>query len=567
MQSILRAAAFASAFLFTAQAASAATDTEILEARLKKAQASAQSVSALGNANDWLAAASRLAKDAPSGATRCVDARTETFGGKYAISYDAAGNPCRIYDLSFATLQTITAKSQITQLPVQSFGARDYLAWMDGRYDQVLAKISAFPAALSNGDKSELAGWTQKLEFKAARVNSLMANSNEIGLPSSFSAADLQLGANFKFNAKERKNLKDAMAIADRSVQGGLFSANEAAEWENAIDNPETLLEHIKFNWNDAKKVYDVFLDGQFLPVRGPIALVDYSATYKLTVERVLRSILQSALGKLVQFVPGQAQHIVSVALTDSFMFIEMAYDYQINQLEGTLRKVQSAEVASTLDAKAAERGMNILFGAKADLVNAYILAAVQKKPFDWRQFEEMGRKTRYATEKARDIMLTNLNSQMVQKDGCEMTLVDGYFGICAKDGKQSLHSMISSSTFLFWNLGGPTVFEYGSPNSVLMKRSASYLLSVAAGMLELPYLSSITNFLAGSLKSYATAGITDEAFHRNTLFLDKAKRGLNSKELEVYSKLYLQNLNLLLSKTESQEAAVINANLSLLKK
>jgi hypothetical protein len=572
MKLILKGALLASAFV-ASHSAFAANDNQILEARLKDAAAREElnTISPVMNDTAFHDVLRNFAKFGPQDASRCVDARQERVGGKYVISYAADGSPCRIYDLSFPTLQTLFAKGSFTKLPVQSFGARDYLNWMNGNYQAVLDKIEGFPTALNRGEPEALAGWVKKVEFRKDRINGLLAAATvkETGLPASFTAADLEIGKNFRFSDKEQARLKQVIAKGAKVSPNGFsaLSAAELNEWNAIVERPESLLEKIKFNWNDVKKVYDVALEGQFLPVRGPIALVDYSATYKMAVERTIRSLLRSGLAKIVQYVPGQAQRIVGVVLNDAFMFVETAYDYQINQLENTLRKAQAGELVTGLDATTAERGMNILHGGKADIVQAYMMSVIQKKPFNWNSFEDIGRTSRYATEKTREVTLTNLNSKMTLKDGCSMSLVDGYYGICAKNGKQTLHSLISTNTVLFWNLGGPVVHEYSMPAGVTLKRSATYVLSAAAYMIDLPIVPQLTSYLANALRSYATAGITDQAFLHNTLYLRKLEGTVKEQDAEMNKWFYLSNINPFLPKSEQFESRIIDANAALLKR
>ena len=572
MKLILKGALLASA-LVASHSAFAANDNQILEARLKNAAARERinTLAPVMNENAFHDVLKDFVRNAPADTERCVDARHERIAGKYEISYAADGSPCRIYDLSFPTLQTLFAKNAFTKLPVQSFGARDYLNWMNGNYQAVLDKIDGFPTALDKGEPDALAGWVKKVNFRKDRINGLLAAATvkETGLPASFTAADLEIGKNFRFSDKEQARLKQAIAKgAKPGVNGAAaLTAEDVVEWNAIVERPEALLEQIKFNWNDVKKVYDVFLEGQFLPVRGPIALVDYSASYKMAVERTIRSLLQSGISKLIGYIPGQAQRIVGVVVKDAFMFVETAYDYQINELENTLRKTQDGELATSLDATAAERGMNILHGGKSDIINAYMTSVIQKKPFNWNAFEEIGRTQRYATEKTREVTLTNLNSRMTLKDGCAMTLVDGYYGICAKDGKQTLHSLISTNTILFWNLGGPVVHEYATPSGVTLKRSATYVLSAAAYMIDLPILPQLTSYLADALRSYATAGITDQAFLHNTLYLRKLGGKLADQDLEMNKWFYLSNINPFLPKSEQFENRMIDANAALLKR
>src|SRR5262245_47264909 len=60
---------------------------------------------------------------------RCSDAQVTEFGDKYVLSRDESGQPCRIYDLSFPTLQSVFSKRVVSKLPVQPLKAKHYLNW------------------------------------------------------------------------------------------------------------------------------------------------------------------------------------------------------------------------------------------------------------------------------------------------------------------------------------------------------------------------------------------------------------------------------------------------------
>ncbi len=570
MHSAFRIPLLALAIFSISPIAQAANDNAILESRLER-QASKEENAYKGlPQHRWQAMMNRLSADQPAKVEKCADARLEKMAGKYAVSFDERGLPCRIYDLAFPTLETLFSRASISKVPVQSFRARDYLNWMDGDYEAVLHKMEDFRAQAGPPEHRAVAGWVRKLRFKQDRLAALqVATVQSTGLPASFTAADFDVGSRFQFTAREKAQLQEILSVAaDHGPNGlGILTAEDSQAWQEIVQNPEVLLAKIKFEWNDLEKVYDVFIQGEFLPIRGPIALVDYSASYKLAVERLLRSLVHSGINKLIGFIPGQARAIVSVVVNDAFLFVEIAYDYQLNQLEGTLREARNGTVPSSIDAQGLDRGMNILFGGRSDVVTQYIMAVILKKPFDWNQFENIGRSVRHGTEKQRDIMLNNLYSEMVQKKGCEMTLTENYFGVCSKNGKRNLHSLISQDNFLFWRLGGPLVYRYDMPSYVFLKRSASYILAVGASMLDLPILNRLTSALADGLRTFATAGMEDEAFLRNALAMEKFSSGsLDEPSQEMLKWLHLQNINPFLTKTEAQEARIIAANAALLK-
>jgi hypothetical protein len=516
-------------------------DDRELETRLKS-QKAPDAVQPYYGHRSWPVVLRRLRESRPE-SRDCKEA-TLKRSGRYGLTRDEDGSPCRIYDLSFPTLETLLS-GPVAKLPVQRLRSRDFLNWMDGDYEAVLGRMQDFRADFGQLQPGEMAGWVTSLRFRRQPVS---ARVKATGLPETFTAAELEIGSRFRFSPAERRRLKEALG------EDGVLSRADRKEWERVIDDPEALLAQIRFRWNDLEKVYDVFLEGQFLPVRGPIALVDFSAGHKVAVERILRSLLHSALNQLLRFVPAPAQQILTVVLNDSFFFLNISYEYQLNQLEEALR-------SGDLQLDESQSAINLLFAGRSGLVSQLILDAIQGRPFDWARIEEAGGSLRYRLEKQREIHLTNMHSRMVLREGCRMTILASYFGVCEKEGRRNLHSLISEDSVLFWRLGAPLLYRYQAPSSVLLQRSASYLLSVGAGLLNLPILPGLSSILADGLRTFATTGVKDEAFLRSWL----SRNGEDNAELRLW--LYRQNLTPFLPKSEAQEARVVEANEALLRK
>ena len=328
--------------------------------------------------------------------------------------------------------------------------------------------------------------------------------------------------------------------------------------WLKVLNRPETLLEGVRFDWNEMDKVYDIVLEGEFLPIKGPVTLVDYQIQYKYAVEKMVRSVLETGLHQIARVIPEpMTQNIVNLVITDAFEMLETAYQYQMNQLEDTLRSGVTGRLALGVDTAHANKGLNVLYGTRSDLVSAYILAIAQGKEFDWQAMDKMGQTARYNNEKAYNIKRAEMNSQLTLEKGCEMSLLHDYFGVCSLKGNSSkaVYSLISERSVYGYSFGAPLVYRYGYGYEMTLKRAGTWAMSMGLRVFDLPISSVIINQLDGILKNYLYTGMTDEAYLRNALYMQ-------NEPSDMLKWLYIQNLNPFLPKTASFEQWVIDANL-----
>lgn len=527
---------------------------------------------------DWKISAQALAKlpktVKPGFALEtCLETKTIEFGDRYALTFDTvAQRPCKIYDLSFPTLATATGIHPVSQLPVQSFTSEDYLNWIDGKYDQVYQGIKTFKKTYSGSTPSQekAASWVAGVKFKSDRIGSVkfMNGAGANGLPAAFRASDLELGGKFAFSDYERQLLKRVLAQNRGSIPAFFNSSgnsSSASTWSNVVDNPGGLLEKIKFIWNDAEKVYDVALEGEFFPIAGPMALVDFTTPYKASMEKMIRGIVESAVLRLVDSVVVEpiSHRIVTVALNDTFEFIEDMYVHQMNQMEPALRLGAQGHFGNEIDAKTYNRGLDLLFSTRSGFFNDYVMGLALGEQYDWTRIEKVGRDARYQAEKTRDISMNNRHSELVLKSGCETRIVHDYFAVCMKDGQnQGVYSLLSEYSVLFWGFGAPLVHRPSFKSEVVLKRVTARLLASGLRMGRLPIIGYVTDTLADQLKIYAMTGMDDEAFLRASLLSEKRGKGaLDSDSAEMLKWLYIQNINPFLPKTESGDGDVINAN------
>ena len=480
---------------------------------------------------------------------KCVDAKRTVFAKKYVMSYDEQGAPCRIYDLSFPTAESLV-KLVAMQMPLQPVDAQDYNDWLDGNFAAIKARQDAFKKNF-NPQVVAKTSWLAQLKFRRQPV---LVN----GLPQSFKASDLDLGGSFKFDAGTKAQVQQL--IRQSQVYSMTVGGNEpliSDYWMQVLNKPEMFLDGVKFQWNDLEKVYDVVLDGEFLPIMGPVTLVDYRVQYKYAVEKMVRSILSSGLQKAAMFIPEPfTARAISVLVGDAFEQLEMAYQYQMNQLEATLgasiRNPAGLEIAPA----DMNKGLNILYGTRSSLLSAYIMSVAKGTPFDWSAIDRIGAQARYNDEKGKMISRANMNSKMVLEQGCQATLVYDYFGQCTLNGHMDgIYSLISERIVWGYSFGAPLIYRFDYPYEVALKRGGTWALSIGLRIAPLPIPGFILSQLDQILKNYMMTGITDEAYLRNSMYM----ANLTGPMMDW---LYIQNLNPFLPKTATFEQKIIEANM-----
>ncbi|MCB0369517.1 MAG: hypothetical protein KDD45_08720 [Bdellovibrionales bacterium] len=501
----------------------------------------------------------------------CVDTRKMTFANKYVMSFDEQGAPCRIYDLSFPNIQALFTRKKVTQVPVRKITSKDYLNLLDGNLNAINRTNYEYQK-IFNPLVAARGSWVSKLKFKyqPTVVPGSKGGVNEVGLPQSFSLADLNIGDNFHFNKETIQQAQILLADLKKvELQSGINSGNGIASeyFTQVMNKPETILQGIRFNWNDLDKVYDVVLEADFLPIKGPVVLVDYQRQYKFAVEKMFRGFLSSALESLTRVIANPIMSsVVNVVVTDAFEQLELMYDYQMLQLEDSLKTISKDEKSEIAKAVLPEKALNILYGQRSDLFSSYILSVVQKKEFDWQSFDKLGRTARYNNEKQRQIMMGKMNSKLVLEKKCQVDFFEDYFAICSKDSQQNaIYSLISDQALLNKDFGAPMIYRYARPYETSVVRGLTWVLSAALRVVGLPLSRTITYQVDSILKGYMRAGLLDEALLRNKLYTEGQKGNLTENKQSILKWLYIQNLNPFLPKSSVSENNLITINKQLL--
>ena len=301
----------------------------------------------------------------------CSDSRKVMFAEKYALTYDVNGQPCRIYDLSFPNLGMLAAKKQLLQLPIRKLTSRDYLDALDQNWGAIQKRNRDY-AIHFNPRLASQNSFIHKLKFKTNRVRVGFS-----GIPTQFTLADLELKAPFALNDSLKADFKNLVQRLEGQGQNSLY--------QRLAEKPEILLEAVKFEWNDFDKIYNVVLDGRFLPFFGPVEVLNFQEQYRAPVEQITRQILGQVLSQLARLIPDpRVQAIVEVVIDDVFEQIDLLYKYQSLRLESALLSLNTSSL-KPLDYQTLNvRATNVLYGQRSDFISSFILAAVQGQDFDW---------------------------------------------------------------------------------------------------------------------------------------------------------------------------------------
>lgn len=503
-------------------------------------------------------AAVKSAKTLPK-AEQCLETKAINNSIKFVTTYDASGRPCKIYDLSFPTLKGTFQSLAVASVPVQRLTKDDYKAWLRGDYDHVYARMNAFNNNFTDADLK--GSWISRLPFKKTGLRAMSTNAD--GTPTSFHLSDIDVGEDFHFSAGDNTQLRDALSDAQRHGMS-IMGTDKDDSLETFVDKPDKLLSKIRFDWNEARRVFDVFLEFDFLPLVGPIDLVDYNTQYKLLVERTVRSVFARAFGRLADFVPNlTARALVKLALAESFQFMEDLYNYHLAELEDTLRMNLAGTIKTDIAAKDLEKGLNLAFIPRISLVTEYVMAKAQGKALSLTALDKTAYQVRYRLEKNRVALNENLHSRLVLKTGCDLEPLFDSFVICRKDGQaKSVYSLMSENVIYRFPQGAPEIFNFAFPAKVLSKRLASYLMATGLQAFTTPIPGFINNELVKTLKRIASSGMADEAYLLNRLTELKRNNGIQTATSAQMTKwLFGQNINPFLVKGERLEDKIIAVN------
>ncbi len=478
---------------------------------------------------------------------RCVEVSLQKNSEAFVTSFAANGEPCRLYNLAFPNASWLN-RLHSGAIPVQVLSPESVSQWFENA-ESLETNIESFQTQFN---VSELPNtWYGQLRFRHNTEN--MAPQLE------FNLSEIELDAPLVFQKEEAEGILRLAKLAGYS----------SAPMENLVNRPESILESISLQWNPRSKAFDIFTNLQALPFGKPVVLVDYNLQYKHAAEKLIRQALLRSLRYAVSFLPNPTtRKLLTIALEDSFEFLEIEYAYQMNRLESVLENNIAGRAHTNIHSEHLTKALNILAAQRSPLVQQYILARVLKQKFNLNELYKVGAQVRYQEAKTRESTRLRLHSQLVKKKSCQTQVVENFFAICAREnGSRELYSLLSESKILAWNLGATRIHNFNARYKTLATRNAAWMLSSAVRMAPLP----IPGFLSGQLvaiaKNVATEGLTEDARLLGALETTVGQAPDTSLLSTLIPYFYKQNLVPFAPKSLDMENNIIRANLTSLQK
>ncbi len=553
----------------SAQTSLSADDLELEQRILKSIKTTTHNQAKPPAPKPTLAHLQKFMKATQASQPTCIDSKKVPFADKYLLTYDAQGAPCRVYDLSFPNLKAVLKAASFFKVPVRNLTSKDFINALDDDWNSIQRRNLDYGLRF-NPKTAAKTSFISALKFrnKPQAVPGSKTLPTDVGLPVSFTLADLDIKADMQLPTPTKVQLSEILNELEIDTALSAEKTSQIRQYFLTVMNkPETVLSSVRFNWNDLNKVYDVIIDGDFLPLMGPVELINFQTQYKGLVEKMFRAVLGGVLTQLPRLIPNPTiAAIVEVAVEDIFEQIDIMYEYQTNRLEHTLKNIKNYSVNSADLNTLETRALNILYGQKADLMTNYIMSVAQGQPFDWQAFEKSGKGARYTIEKQRQILMDKTHSNLVLNKNCKTEIVNDYFAVCFKNGvKNGVYSLISEQNIAFKSLGAPLIHRFKRPYEVSVIRGGTWLLSVGLRVVGLPLSRSVTYQLNSSLKKFMRAGVVDEAFLQNDLYKSHLAGQATMETQNILNWLYIQNLNPFMPKSLRFENALIDANKSIL--
>ncbi len=469
----------------------------------------------------------------------CTEVSIAANSPTLKTSFNAEGKPCKLYDLAFPTLSALKS-ARIGKIPVQQFTSKDFLAWIRGD----IATEQSMESFAESFQASQLPGtWYGDLQFK-----------EESSAPRlDFKLSELELGSSLEYSREELAGLRKLASLA---------RPNDTA-FEEFLTSPDALLSSISLRWNETEKVFDIFSNLQILPIKGPVAHVDFQMQYKFIVEQLARSAALKAFKYAISFVPNPtAQKVLTVAVDDAFESLELEYGYQMNRAEALLEANLRGEIPTTIPQAEITRTLNILAAQRSNLALQYILSRAQGGNIDLNNLDRMGAEVRHQNAKVRESTRLRLHSDLVTKKNCNTEVYKDLFAVCTKpDGKRELYSLLSEQNVLMWKLGAQNLHNYSQRNRTLAIRNAAWLLSAAVRIAPLPISASLNQEIVKIAKSFSSAGVLDEGTLMGTLQADLHEGPQQEFANDILPWLHKQNIVLFAPKTPELEGRVVSAH------
>lgn len=487
----------------------------------------------------WAKAADRVEGliEHRAGAEKCVATSTAELSKRFMATRDANGKLCKIYDLSFPTLSTLFAKKPASTLRIKKANLDDYRNFLYGKVGELEGR-EFLEQEITQKDLQN--SWYGQLKFKPNR--NLRVHRD--GVIESFQFSDVEMfSQKIAFNQEQKKYLRSML-----SSMGA-----ERSSTENFINNPRNFLENITFEYDSLKRAYEVFLDFDFLPIRGPIASVDHDLQYRGWMQKQIRRLVLSAINKLLQpaslTVTGR---IATVVINDAFELIEMTYDFQRAQLDQVIRMALAGTITTPLSQKELQDSLYLLYVQDSQTVVAIIQKLIQTGTASIDNLYPYGKAASIQSYNMKVSLSDSNFSKLYYELACDLKDIGYFFARC--DGGDEVYSTLSESKFLFWNMGQTKIINLAKPWEVYTKRMMAYLLAGGVEVFLMNFPDWITSNVISALKGYATAGVIDEAYVVSDIY-EKSSRGLRVTNFERETYLNIMDKNFIPFLPKSEES------------
>ena len=466
--------------------------------------------SAVSHANEerfWLSDVEKIQKikEKSTDEDACNEVEFKELTKNYIFSYNEEAKVCSVYDLSFANVRALLRSVAVTELRVTRPKLNDYKIFLNNEANEDIARSFVEEESLSL-DQS----WYSKLRFTSKNA----LEKNKEGLVKEFRFSDIEIfEKDIKFSNKDKDVLT---ALLDSSKRSRAF-----------IDDPKSILGGIQFKYDSLKKSYKVFFDLDFLPLNGPVKLVDHEVQYRVWMSAKVRGIVRSVLNRALRPVLfTQTGRIASYVLNEAFNVIEMTYAYQSTKFEKALHMALKGDLETDISREELEKSLYLLYIKDNGTFINIILSGVQNQIVDIDSLYTYGKSTALNAYAQRQSISDANYSRMYFKEQCDLETYAYYFAKCENQG--SLYSLISDQQVFFWSFGHPKIYNFDRPWEVSLMRSATYLLAGAVEINFLNFPNWISSQVSQALKSYSQSGLLDEAYLVSEL---QAKESLDSKQ------------------------------------
>lgn len=427
----------------------------------------------------------------------CKESYTVANSQRFITSFNAQGEPCKIYDLG-AHGETLEATPQ---MPVKRLGARAYLDLLRGNDNRTMNLASRYARSVRPRDRdnfwkpvrSKLGPNFQQVNWDDFKLDEILPE--DVSLPHSivqnFSILEAIKPPEVEFSVAHLKDLKQ-------------------------------LLSMVRMQWDDDSKTYQMNLNEVALGLSRQAVILNYNNPLIPMWNQVYRSVLSNALQVATFFIPDMIiGNIARIAIVDTFTMLNVFSKQRMLRLETVLRLNLEGHVATQIDEETLTRGLNLTYANREGAMMRWVWDSIKRFSFTWAGYERIAEFRRGVAENRKDDFIQR-NQRSLQNKRCEVTPVFDDFAVCYKKGQPAgVFNLSVFRSLMFFRFGPILVYSHARPWEVWTKRVAAWTLSVASRLFSPfiydPQKMTLNGALSDTLRSYALQGWAEEAvFYEN---------------------------------------------------